>query len=81
MKCNQMATQSKFASISTRERYCIRSAQEALRAAELIDRARERKDRATALAAILNRLEQARIENAERYLVERLRRETSHDLS
>ena len=57
------------------------SAQEAYRLVELVDRARDRASRNKALAAILARLEAARRDNAEKYLVQRLRRETSRGLS
>ena len=66
---------------STSERYSLTSAQEAHRQAQAIDRARDRAERQRALAAILARLEQARRDNAERYLADRWRRETSAELS
>jgi hypothetical protein len=47
----------------------------------LIDRARDRAERNKALAAILARLDAARRDNADRYLAQRLRRETSRELS
>ena len=66
---------------TSQDPYSLTSAREAYRTAELIDRARDRAERDKALAAILARLEQARRENADRYLAQRLRRETSRDLS
>ena len=66
---------------SRQERYSLTSAREAHRLAQAIDRAKDRAKRQQALAAILARLEQARRDNADRYLAQRLRRETSHDLS
>ena len=46
-----------------------------------VERQREQAKRNEALAAILARLEAARRDNAERYLVDRVKRETSRDLS
>ena len=66
---------------NSQERYSLTSAQEAYRSALLIDRARDKAERNKALAAILARLDTARRDNAERYLADRVRRETSHDLS
>jgi hypothetical protein len=66
---------------ASQEMYSLTSAQEAYRLAQAIDRARDKAQRNKALAAILARLEQARRDNADRYLAQRLRRETSHDLS
>lgn len=62
-------------------RHDLASAYEAHRLAKAIEAAIARRQRNEALQAILARLEQARRDNAERYLADRLRRETSSELS
>ena len=63
------------------ERHSRTLAAQAHMLAQAVDRHRAQAKRNKALAAILARLEQARRDNADRYLADRLRRETSQELS
>lgn len=65
----------------TQEPYSLIGAIQAQRLVKYAERRIEQAKRNGALQAILARLEAARAENAERYLADRLRRETSQDLS
>ena len=63
------------------ERFTLTEAFRAAQAAKRSELYPARTKRNKALEAILKRLEAARKENAERYLMERAHRETSRDLS
>ena len=63
------------------EQYGLIGAIQAHRLAKASDRQETRQARNEALAAILSRLEQARRDHVADYFSERLRRETSQDLS